>query len=69
MSVLSVMSVFTFIFIFALNLNKEKVSLLILFPKLLGLLTYFKLNKISNSRGFLYFGLHIMKFSSEVSRE
>jgi hypothetical protein len=41
----------------------------LLFAKLLGLLTYFELDKISRSRGFLYFGLHITKFSSEVSRE
>jgi hypothetical protein len=29
----------------------------------------FELNKISSSMDFLYFGLHITKFSSEVSRE
>jgi hypothetical protein len=31
--------------------------------------TYFELNKTSSSRGFLYFGLHTTKVSSEVSRE
>jgi hypothetical protein len=29
----------------------------------------FRINKISSSMGFLYFGLHITKFSSDVSRE
>jgi hypothetical protein len=63
----SVMSVLSVKFVH--NLNKEKVSWLILFAKLLGLLTYFELNKILSSRDFLYFGLHITKFSSEISRE
>jgi hypothetical protein len=55
---------------FAHNLNKEKVSGLILFAKLCtGLGTYFELNKISSPKGFLYFGLHITKFSLEVSRD
>jgi hypothetical protein len=31
--------------------------------------TYFELNKISSSKGFLYFGLHRTKVSSEVSCE
>jgi hypothetical protein len=29
----------------------------------------FRIKKISSSKGFLYFGLHVTEFSSEVSRE
>jgi hypothetical protein len=48
-------------------LHKQSTTYLLIL--VLGLLSYFELNKISISRNFLYFGLHITKFSSKVSCE